>query len=194
MPVYPEMSRRIAVSKIGTSPVHLDLEASVLECKQIADRLHIPLIEKFRVRYTLIAEKERIKAHGILNVTLRQQCVVSLEIFSTNFEEEFDVHFVPKEAMQEDIFVDPDQIDEIPYEKGYIDLGEAAIEQLALLLDLYPHKPGLSKPFIFSTDSHHTLHEVVRTSPFAALATLKDRHVASGKNGGKRSAGHAGKK
>ena len=77
---------------------------------------------------------------GRLRVVLTQTCVVSLDEFDSEATEDFRVHFVPAGA--EDDGTEPDAIDQIPYEAGVIDLGEAAAEQLALTLDPYPHRPG----------------------------------------------------
>ena len=72
------------------------------------------------------------------------------------------VHFVPEGTESEDD--DPDLPDEIPYPAGAIDLGEAAIQQLALALDPYPRRPDLPEAGEELPDTPH---------PFAALAALR---------------------
>ena len=70
----------------------------------------------------------------------------------------FDAMFVPEDEVREEL--GPDDIDEIPYSGGTIDLGEAAAEQLALALDPYPRIDGAAMPDFDGED----------TGPFAALA------------------------
>jgi hypothetical protein len=65
---------------------------------------------------------------------------VSLDAFDADIAEIFSVRFVPAGTESDDL--DLDAQDEIGYEGGLLDLGEAASEQLALALDPFPRKPG----------------------------------------------------
>jgi uncharacterized metal-binding protein YceD (DUF177 family) len=99
-----------------------------------------------------------ILAEGRLRARVVQTCVVSLDDFTAEIDEHFRVRFVP--AGQESDDPDPEADDEIGYTAGALDLGEAAAEQLALVLDPYPRAPGAELPEVESDGQEH---------PFAAL-------------------------
>jgi hypothetical protein len=80
-------------------------------------------------------------------------------------EERFSVRCVP--AGEETDDTDPETLDEIGYQDGMLDLGEAAAEQLALALDPYPRAPDAVLPEIDDTGD---------ARPFSALSDLKWRH------------------
>ncbi|MCT6647115.1 DUF177 domain-containing protein, partial [Enterococcus faecalis] len=70
----------------------------------------------------------------------------------------------PQEADEIEVTLDEDDVD--PIEDGKIDLGQYAVEQLALSLDPFPRKPGAE--FVQP-------EEPAEISPFAALKALKPR-------------------
>ena len=67
--------------------------------------------------------------------------------------------------------MDPGINDEIPdiIENGQIDLGNIAIEQLALVLEDYPRLDGEEFHFVSEFDEETTK----RSNPFAVLQNLK---------------------
>lgn len=136
-----ELSRPLAVERVLHSGTAFTVAADARECAAIAARLMIPAVETLRCDWLLRpGEGGMIEARGTLSTVVTQICVVTLDPFDSTIREQFLVHFVPagREASQED----PDDPDEIVYEGALIDLGEAAVEQLALVLDPYPRKPG----------------------------------------------------
>jgi hypothetical protein len=143
--VKPELARPLAVADIpaggwpaGGRSVHV--EASEEERAALARRLRIPGIEALACDFTLRrAPRGAIEAAGRLAARVVQTCVVTAEDFSAEMEEEFSVRFVPAGGGAVDF--DPEAPDEIPYEDGTLDLGEATAEQLALALDPWPRRP-----------------------------------------------------
>ncbi|MGI4747246.1 MAG: DUF177 domain-containing protein, partial [Janthinobacterium lividum] len=131
----------------------------------------------------------------LLAARLTRTCVVTLEEFPVVVAEQFMVRFVPAEPGDEqaDVELDLDADDDVPYDGTTIDLGEAAIEQLALALDPYPRKPGAERPpgvvrgdpptgegtdrWSDDPDAEVTAEdgneEAARPHPFAALARLR---------------------
>ena len=95
----------------------------------------------------------------------RQTCVVSLDPFDADVVETFTIRFVPRGTEQEEL--DPDSDDEVTYQGGLLDLGEAASEQLALALDPFPRIPGIELP------EEAQAHE---DGAFAGLGALLPRH------------------
>jgi uncharacterized metal-binding protein YceD (DUF177 family) len=159
----PELHRPIAVDRIGPAGLDVTVEAAAAELTVLGHRMGLPAVLALTCAFHLHRDAaHRLVARGHLHAEVMQTCVVSLEDFPAAVEEEFTVLFVPVgEETEND---DPDTPDEIGYEDGVIDLGEAAAEQLALALDPYPHAPGAELPESGNDPEDH---------PFAALAALK---------------------
>ncbi len=161
--ITPELHRPVATDRIATSGQSFDIKADTAECEAVALRLGIPglhaLTCQFHVARQMDARSGEIIAEGHLRARLDRECVVTLERFTLSVEERFRVRFVPHGTEAGDD--DPESDDEIPYEGTAIDLGEAAVEQLALTLDPYPRKPGAALPPEANDPEEN---------PFAALA------------------------
>ncbi len=159
----PELSRPVRADSIGAGGLALEIAAEAAECAALARRLGVPGVLSLSCRFRLEPLGSGvITARGRLRARLLRECVVSLETFEATHDERFRLRFVPSGAESDD--PDPESDDEIPYDGGVIDLGEAAVEQLALGLDPYPRKPGavLGQP-----DGDGT------GGPFAPLAALR---------------------
>jgi len=158
----PEFSRPVTVARIASPGDRHDLRADAAECAAVAARLGVPAVQALTCALRLRAESAGVVlAEGTLHARLTQVCVVSTEEFDADLREEFAVRFVPEGT--EHVEFDPDSLDEIPYAGGSIDLGELAVEQVALALDPYPRKPGVE---IGPLEED----EEAAASPFAALA------------------------
>lgn len=155
-----ELSRVVFVAKIGASGLGVVVEATEAERAAVARRMDIPSIQALKCVFSLTRDEDDgdiIIGMGHLHARVTRVCVVSAEDFETDVEDHFEVRFVP--AGRENDELDPDREDEIPYENDQIDLGEAAVEQLGLVLDPYPKMEGAVLPEADDDDA----------SPFAAL-------------------------
>jgi uncharacterized metal-binding protein YceD (DUF177 family) len=156
----PELSRPFAVARIGEG-ASFDVEAKPAELEAVARRMGLERLCALTCRFELQRDGAgTIQARGALRATVVQTCVVTLEPFDAEVAEDFTVRFVPEGQENQDIDIDAE--DEIPYAGGTIDLGEAACEQLALALDPFPRKPGVTWA---DTDEQ----EQVPAGPMAAL-------------------------
>lgn len=158
-----DFSRIVALDRIGPSGFEQVIEADPAERAALAERMRIPAVHSLRCAFRLRRVTGGIfEAQGVLDASVDQVCVVSLEPFTQPVQEDFALQFVPAgtEAPDDDLEA-PDQIG---YEGNAIDLGEAAAQQLALALDPYPRKPGLEEA---------PEAEPARDSPFAALAPIR---------------------
>lgn len=161
-----ELHRPFLVGQIPALGAHFTVEATRSECSALALRMALPEVRELRCRFHLTRETNTsIKATGVLRARVVQNCVISLEDFEATVEERFTVRFVPSGMENDD--VDPESEDEIPYENGILDLGEAAAEQLGLALDPYPRAPDAELPEIEEDPEPH---------PFAALDRLRRPH------------------
>ena len=160
----PELSRPVPADRVGALGLTVTVEATAGECAAIAARLRVPSVEAVRCDWVLRpAPGGAVEADGSLRARLHQECVVSLDPFATEVVEEFAVRFVPAGQENEEAD-DPDEPDELPIQDGTLELGEAAVEQLALALDPYPRKPGAVLPDDVSDSAEN---------PFNALAKLR---------------------
>ena len=161
--MIPEMPRPLPVERVGATGLDFTVTATPAECAAMAMRLGVPEVAELSCVFRLKPAKSgAILAEGRLRARLTRICVVSLDPFVASIDERFRVRFVPEG--REDPELDPESDDEIPYAGTVIDLGEAAAEQLALVLDPYPRKPGADLP---------EAPGEAPDSPFAALARLK---------------------
>jgi len=168
----PEFHRPLIIGRIGAGHAET-LVASDAECAALALRMGLPAISSLRCDFTLHPTgKSGFVADGRLTARVIQTCVVTLEDFPTVIDDAFRVHFVPAErlAPTDDMGAvdDPDSDDEIPYHGTTIDLGEAAAEQLALVLDPYPRAPDAVHTQL-DDDQDRPPH------PFAGLGRLRSR-------------------
>jgi uncharacterized metal-binding protein YceD (DUF177 family) len=160
-----ELHRPLKTALIGPTGLDIAVEASPAERAALAVRMGIPGVLALSCRFRLEqAGHSRFLAYGHLLARVVRTCVVSLEDFEADMDEAFRVCFVA--AGEETDEINPESDDEIPFEDGVIDLGEATAEQLALTLDPYPRMPEATLP------ENETDPE---TSPFAALTALR-RH------------------
>lgn len=139
----PELHRPVPPDRLGTAEARHVVEASEAERAAVAVRLGIPAVRHLICRFALRRHGERIEAEGALRATVVRECVVSLEPFEATVEEDFHLRFVPPGSEDDD---DPESVDQVPFDGNAIDLGEAAVEQLALALDPYPRAPGAALP------------------------------------------------
>ncbi len=160
----PEISHPIALDRIRDTDFIFSFEATADERNAVAGRLQEPLVEFLACSFVLRrpaagSRGGEIVCEGRLRARVQRECVVSLELFIEVVDQRFRVVFVPEGNESDD--ADPETDDEIPYSGTMVDLGEAAVEQLALVLDPYPRKPGAKLPEDLNSEP---------SGPFAALA------------------------
>ncbi|MEQ8664361.1 MAG: DUF177 domain-containing protein [Rhodospirillales bacterium] len=104
-----------------------------------------------------------------------QTCVVSLQPVPFDVKVAVQGLFLPADSSEfarEELTLDDDEVDVLgEIEAGSVDLGELAIQQLALELDPFPRAEG-AEPEWRGDDGANV--ESAGNSPFAALAKLKD--------------------
>lgn len=168
----------IRVEAIRPRGTEVVVRAEPEQLPAIATLLGLVSIEALEARYTLTRNGERAKLDGRITARLHQACVVTLDPFPVQLDVPVQLDFAPEEdvaafARRNDrddaeidieVLLNEDDPPE-PIVDGVIDLGGITLEFLALALDPYPRKPGVS----FEASAGDTGTE----SPFAALAKLK---------------------
>lgn len=173
------LSRPVRVDGIKLRGTPVSLEAEQAELAAIAAELGLASLEALQAQYELKRNGETVKLEGQISARMHQVCVVTMEAFPVELRVPLRLDFAPqaepRAASRRSDAEDEGEIDiEInlneddppePIVDGIIDLGAVTLEFLALALDPYPRKPGVS----FDAGPADAGIE----SPFAALARLK---------------------
>lgn len=156
---------------------------------ELAKALDVASVVSVRASMTLHRTKKSIRIRGEVRAVVDQNCIVTLEPVRQKFSEEIDRTYVASRDEVEKVFkkmnsnremmIDPDEIDPPEVvENGRIDLAAIALEHVILGIDLYPRAQGVE---VEDTSSMVVVHtdesaeeEIVKESPFAALARLKE--------------------
>lgn len=166
------LSRPFSVAQLPARGTEFTVEASPEERDALAKDLDLPAIKSLTARLHVTGSPARVHVKGRLRASIVQTCVVTLEPFESELDEEVEVAFrAPLDGEREpvsgeEIEADPDAPDELLGDR--IDLGAITAEFLALGLDPYPRKPGVEFEAAATEGAAET-----EASPFAALARLR---------------------
>jgi uncharacterized metal-binding protein YceD (DUF177 family) len=172
MAEVPEFSRRVDVRAIDTRVLHL--EANEAERATLAARFGLVALHSLAADIELAQDGDSVDAHGTLHADFVQSCAISGDDLPVQVREPIVLRFVPESELaaeaEEEIELDPDAVDEIPYARRSFDLGEAVAQSLALAIDPYATGPEAEK-----VRKEAGLLDEQSTGPFAALAAFKDK-------------------
>lgn len=169
-------SRPVRVETIRLRGSDTIVTADESERARIAALLGLASIEALEARYELSRNGEKVSLQGEIKASLHQICVVTLDPFPGVFQIPVKLDFAPEaepvparrgdsgDEIDIEVALNEDDPPE-PIVDGVIDLGPVTIEFLALALDPYPRKPGVS--------FDELVPAVPVESPFAVLAKLK---------------------
>jgi Large ribosomal RNA subunit accumulation protein YceD len=167
-----EFSRIVKVDTLPGNGLRQKIAADETERAKLARRYKLPSVESLEAEFHVTRSGRGARVRGQARARVTQTCIVSLEPFPAEVDEEIDVRFAPpspeKRApkTEEEIrFEAEDEPD--PLIDGCVDIGELAAEFIALGLDPYPRKPGV--------DFEPPAEETEEPSPFVALESLRNR-------------------
>jgi len=183
----PEFSRLVAIESLDEGGIALTVEADSAERARLAQRFGLVAIDSLTGTARLTPEEggASFRLDGSYKADVRQTCVVTLAELPVRVENSFERQYSALAESEEARDVSPDIDAEEPPDPvvgGYIDVGEAIAEELALSLDPFPRKPGI--PFTdYSSGPDGTGGGAgaeagsprAGEGPFAALQRLKDR-------------------
>ena len=162
-----EFSRELDLRSVPAKP--LLLRASPEECAALARRFGLVSIETLTAEVMLGAEGAEVEANGRLVASIVQSCAISGEDLPVSIDEPLALRFVPERAIEADeVELEEDDLDEIPYSGTTFDLGEAIAQSLALAIDPYACGPNAER-----VREEAGLSTPEASGPFAALAALK---------------------
>lgn len=172
MTEVPEFSRRVDVKSIDTRKLHV--EANEAECAALAARFGLVALHSLSAEVELTLNGDRVDAQGTLDADFIQSCAISGDDLPVQVHEPIVLRFVPESELdaeaEEEIELDPEAVDEIPYAGRSFDLGEAVAQSLALAIDPYAVGPEADK-----VRKEAGLLDEQSSGPFAALAALKGK-------------------
>lgn len=168
----PEFSRPFRLDELGAVPRAVTIEADAAERAALARRFGLLAIDRLTAEAQLVREGDIVRADGTLAAEVVQACVASGDPVPAAITEGFSLRFVPagNEHDAEEVELEESELDEVDYEGGAVDLGEAAAQTLALALDPFPRAPNADEKL---RDAGVIGEE--DAGPFAALKALKDK-------------------
>ena len=138
--------------------------------KRIVRALDLQALDAFDVDINLVPTVSGWRLEGRVVADAVQTCGLTLEPLPVHIDRKFSVQMVEATEREDDedgeidLELDDDSPDQI--EGGSLDLGQYAVEQLALSLDPFPRKPGA----VFEQPK-----EPGEISPFAVLKGLRSK-------------------
>jgi uncharacterized metal-binding protein YceD (DUF177 family) len=172
-----EFSRLYRLDALSAEPLTVEIEAGPEEREALARRFGLPGVGALTAQAELKRSGESASAVGTLRAKVVQSCVASGEPVEAEVMEEFRVDFRPAPAdpkPDDEIELGEGELDVVFYEGGAIDLGEAVAQSLLLGLDPYPRSPA-AEAALRDAGVKSEKEARIESSPFAALAALKDK-------------------
>ncbi|MBU1384985.1 MAG: DUF177 domain-containing protein [Alphaproteobacteria bacterium] len=157
-------SEPVRLHQVGAG-VTRRLEPDAAARTRIAKALDLASLDRFVAEVTLAPAPAGWRLSGRVRASLAQTCGITLEPLPVEIDAPFALSLA--EAVDEDseeIVITLDDESPDPIEGGQVDLGQYAVEQLALQLDPFPRKPGAE--FVQPP-------EPAEISPFAVLKQLR---------------------
>ncbi len=161
-----EFSRPFDVRQLDRKEVRLVADDG--ERAALAQRFDLVRIDRLEAEVVLMRDGPALDATGTLEADIVQSCAVSAEDLPVKIREPLAFRFVPavgQRGLDEEVELDPDQLDEIEYTGTSVDLGEAVAQSLALAIDPFATGP--------QAEEARRLLDDGGSSPFAVLAKLK---------------------
>lgn len=173
----PEFSRPVRIDTLGAAPRRVDIAANEGERAALARRFRLVSLNRLEAEMELRLSGDAVIAAGRVRGEAEQSCVVTGEPVAETIDEPIELVFrTPPEggSAEEEVELGEGEMDVVFYQGAAVDAGEAAAETLALALNPYPRSPAaaaaLAEAGVKSEEEAQT-----ESSPFAALAALKDK-------------------
>jgi uncharacterized metal-binding protein YceD (DUF177 family) len=172
----------IPVARIGQQSRTITFEASPEARAALAERFGLIELSAFSAKAVLRRRKDTgwIELKGTLTASVVQECVVTLEPVAAEVAGEIDELFDDSREIDGfEVELDPVAEDPEPLEDEVLDVGEVFAQVLSLSIDPYPRAPGVPPVDRQEDDpgDEEGGGDGGQASPFAALASLKDRDV-----------------
>ncbi|RUN75840.1 DUF177 domain-containing protein [Sphingomonas sp. TF3] len=140
----PEFSRLERIDTIGEGARSVSITADATERAALAERFGLLAVDRLEATFRVQRDAAGVVARGEVRASVVQACSVTEEPLPVTVSEDVALRFVTEQeaAAEEEIELDLDALDTMPYDGAAIDLGEAAAETMALALDPFPRGPN----------------------------------------------------
>jgi uncharacterized metal-binding protein YceD (DUF177 family) len=140
----PEFSRLERIDTIGEGARSVSITADAAERGALAERFGLLAVDRLEATFHVQRDTAGVVARGEVRAAVVQACSVTEEPLPVTVSEDVALRFVTEQeaAAEEEIELDLDALDTMPYDGAAIDLGEAAAETMALALDPFPRGPN----------------------------------------------------
>ena len=173
----PEFSRTYRVDTLGGSPREVSIGANAEERDALSRRFGLQAIASLSAEASLTRSGDSVVAAGTAAASVTQSCVATGEPVEAQVEETFRIEFRPHPEgvkPEEEIELSEGELDVVFYDGGAIDLGEAVAETVSLALNPYPRSEAAEEA-LRQAGVKSEEEAKAESSPFAALAALKDK-------------------
>lgn len=166
-----DFSYPLQIEEINQGEQSYKLKADKEELVVLKDILQVPAVNYFEADIKLKFQKKRgiLEVGGEVRAGLRLISVISLEPFDKDYKADFsltyDTNATYEQIREMDEGIETDVPDIVI--GGKINLGDIAIEQLALVMEDHPRKEGEEFSPLIEDDTP------ARENPFAVLSKLK---------------------
>ena len=168
-----EFSYPLIVADLPLKEQHYKMSANADNLKFLAEVLQVPEVNMFDAEFSIKPDRQTslLPITGHIKAELVLQSVISLENFVQNYDFDFATAFDTAATLQSQKEEGDDWDKDTPeiVIGGKIDLGDVAIEQVALRLDDYPRCEGEEFYFEPEFDADAPSGD----NPFAVLEKLK---------------------
>lgn len=169
-----EFGATLRLVNAADGPAKFSGAAKDAELTAIAERLGLARVAEFKLDATLtrLPEGDVYRVDGEARMRADQVCVVALEPFEAAIETMFEEHLttVPAKATGEDI--EAESLDIELLEGETVDLGELALQHIAMAIDPYPRGPDADAATADSPESDADSGDDGTRRPFAGLDKL----------------------
>jgi uncharacterized metal-binding protein YceD (DUF177 family) len=131
---------------------------------RIAKALDLQSLDRFEAELALTPAGDGWRLSGRVTADVVQTCGLTLEPLPAAIDQTFTIRLAELEESEAEVEITLDDDAPDPVEDGKIDLGQYAVEQLALALDPFPRKPDAA--FVQP-------EEPAEISPFAVLKAFR---------------------
>jgi uncharacterized metal-binding protein YceD (DUF177 family) len=141
----PEWSRPERLDTIAHDERTVTIAADEAERAAVACRFDLVAVDRLGAELTMRRDGAGILVSGRVTAAVAQTCSVTAERLDVTIDEPVLVRFVEPATGEEEVELSADALDTIEIEGGAIDLGEAAVQTMALALDPFPRGPNAGR-------------------------------------------------
>jgi len=163
------------VRDIGRKPEHVRMAASAEDMADIQQRLNLLGLSAFEAELTVQEIAGAIRIVGHVTADVVQPSVVSLEPVPDHIDDHFVLELVSEDEAarrdEDESYADPDAPEYDALTSDSIDLGDIAVQTLAMALDPYPRR---SDENLSDSATHGVEIDGGPLAPESPFAALKD--------------------